>query len=46
MKALVKCQFYLMTLFVVVLLTVGTASSDDQTNLSTADVTQIGLTQY
>ena len=40
MKALMKHQFYLMTLFVSVLLTVGTVTSDDQTNLSTEDVMQ------
>ena len=33
MQVLAKCQFYLMTLLVAVLLTVGTAASDDQTNL-------------
>jgi hypothetical protein len=33
MKVLVKYQFYFMTLLVAVLLTVGTAASDDQTNL-------------
>lgn len=41
MKALVKCEFYLMTLFVAVLLTVGTAISDDQTDPSTGDTTQM-----
>ncbi len=41
MKVLVKCQFYLMTLLVAVLLTVGMAASDDRTNLSTEDVTQM-----
>jgi hypothetical protein len=41
MKALVKCQFHLMTLFVAVLLTVGTVSSDNQTNLPTENVTQM-----
>ncbi len=37
MKALVKCQFYLMTLFVAVLFTVGPAASDNRTDLSTGD---------
>ncbi len=37
MKALVKCKFYLMTLLVAVLLTVGTTASDDQTTPSTGD---------
>ena len=32
MKVFVKCEFYLMILFVDVLLTVGTVASDDQTN--------------
>ena len=41
MKALVKCQFYLTTLFVAVLLIVGTVSSDNQTNLSTENVKQM-----
>ena len=41
MKALVKCKFYLMMLFVAVLFTVGTAASDDQTKLSTGDTTQM-----
>ena len=39
MKALVKCKFYLMMLFVAVLFTVSTAASDDQTKLSTGDYT-------
>ena len=41
MKALVKCKFYLMMLFVAVLFTVSTAASDDQTKLSTRDTTQM-----
>ncbi|MDE0684643.1 MAG: DUF5694 domain-containing protein [Candidatus Poribacteria bacterium] len=41
MKTLVKYKFYLMTLLAAVLFTVGTTKSDDQTNLSTEDVTQI-----
>ena len=41
MKVLVKSKFYFMTLFAAVLLTVGTVASDDQTNLSTEDVTQM-----
>ena len=34
MKVLVRCQFYLMILFVAVLFAVGTAASDDRTELS------------
>ena len=34
MKTLVKCKFYLITLFAAVLLMVGAAASDDQANLS------------
>ena len=41
MKALVKCKFHLMMLFVAVLFTVSTAASDDQTKLSTGDTTQM-----
>ena len=41
MKVLVKCQFYFMMLLIAVLFTVGVAVSDDQTNLSTEDVTQM-----
>ena len=41
MKALVKCQFYLMMLFVAVLFTVGPAASDNQTELSAGDTTQM-----
>ena len=41
MKALVKCQFYLMTLLTIVLLTIGTAISDDQKDQSTGDTMQI-----
>ena len=41
MKVLVKCEFYLMILSVAVLFVVGIAASDDQTNLSTEDVTQM-----
>ena len=41
MKALVKCKFYFMTLFAAVLLTVGTVASDDQTDLSIGDATQM-----
>lgn len=41
MKGLGKCEFYLMTLFVAVLLTVSTVESDDQTDLSTGDTTQM-----
>ncbi|RKU21819.1 hypothetical protein C6500_05585 [Candidatus Poribacteria bacterium] len=41
MKVLVRCQFYLMILFVAVLFTVVTVAGDDQTKLSTEDVTQM-----
>ena len=41
MKSLVKCKFYSMTLLVVVLLTVGTAISDDQTDSSKGDTAQV-----
>lgn len=41
MKALVKCEFYLMILFAALLFTVGTVESDDQTELSTGDTTQM-----
>ena len=41
MKVLVKCQFYLMMSFVALLLTVGTAISNDQTDLSTGGTTQM-----
>ena len=41
MKALVKCEFYLMILFVAVLFVVGIAASDDQTDPSTEDTTQM-----
>ena len=41
MKALVKCQFYLMILFVTVLFAVGTAESGDQTDPSTGDAMQM-----
>ena len=37
MKSLVKCKFYLMMLFAAVLSMLGTAASDDQTNLSTGE---------
>ena len=40
MKALVKCQFYLMVLFATVLFIIGTAASGDQTGPSTGDTTQ------
>lgn len=40
MKVLGKCEFYLMTLFVAVLLIVGTAASDSRTDLSTEEVKQ------
>ena len=41
MKALVKCEFYLLILFVAVLFVIGIAASDDQTNSSTGDTTQM-----
>ena len=41
MQVLAKCKFYLMTLLVAVLLTIGTATSDNQTELSTGDTTQM-----
>ena len=41
MQVLAKCQFYLMTLLVAVLLAVGAAASDDRTNLSTGDTPQM-----
>ena len=41
MKSLVKCQVYFLLLFVVVLFTVGTVASDNQTELSTGDTTQM-----
>ena len=41
MKTLVKCKFYLPILLVVVLLTVGTAESDDRTDLSTGETKQM-----
>ena len=41
MKVLGKCQFYLMILFVAVLFAVGPAASDNQTELSTGDTTQM-----
>ena len=41
MKALVKCEFCLIMLFVAVLLAVGTVASDDQTDPSTEDTTQM-----
>lgn len=41
MKALVKCEFYLMILFTALLFTVGTAASADQTELSIGDTTQM-----
>lgn len=42
MKALVKCKFYLIMLLVAVLFTVGTVSSDNQTDASTETTKQIG----
>ena len=41
MKTLVKRKFHLMTLFVAVLLTVATATSDNQTDVSTEGVKQM-----
>ena len=41
MKTLVKRKFHLMTLFVAVLLTVATATSDNQTDVSTGGVKQM-----
>ena len=41
MKTLVKRKFHLMTLFIAVLLTVGTATSDDQIDVSTETTKQI-----
>ena len=41
MKALVKRKLYLMMLFVAVLFTVGTAASENQTDSSIGDTTQI-----
>ena len=41
MKTLVKRKFHLMTLFVAVLLTVATATSDNQTDVSTRGVKQM-----
>ncbi|MDE0469305.1 MAG: DUF5694 domain-containing protein [Candidatus Poribacteria bacterium] len=41
MKALVKCEFYFMILFAALLFTVGTVESDDRTELSTGDTTQM-----
>ena len=41
MKVVAKYKFYLMTLLAAVLFTVGVVVSDDQTNLSTENVTQI-----
>ena len=40
MKTLVKCKFYLITLFAAVLLMVGAAASDDQANLSIGESKQ------
>ena len=41
MRSLVKCEFYLMILFATALFTVGTTVSDDQTDLSTGNTTQM-----
>ena len=41
MRSLVKCEFYLMILFAIVLFTVGTTVSDDQTDVSTGNATQM-----
>ena len=41
MKALGKCEFCLIMLFAAVLLAVGTVASDDQTDPSTEDTTQM-----
>ena len=41
MKVLVKCKFYFLMLLAAVLLAIGTASSDNQTKLSTGDTTQM-----
>ena len=41
MKALVKVQFYWMILLAAVLFMVGTATSDDHTDISTGDMTQM-----
>ena len=42
MKVLGKCQFYFLMLLAAVLLTVGTVESDNQTDPSTGDTTQMG----
>ena len=41
MKTLVKCQFYLIALLVTMLFMVGTATSDNHTDVSTGDTKQI-----
>ena len=41
MKAVVKYKLYVITLLAAVLFTVGTAVSDDQTNVSTGDTKQM-----
>ena len=41
MKTLVKCKFYLITLLAAALSIAGTATSDDQTNISIGDVKQM-----
>ena len=41
MKALVKVQFYWMILLAAVLFMVGTATSDDHTDISTGDMMQM-----
>ncbi len=41
MRSLVRCKFYLMILLATVLFTVGTTVSDDKTDLSTGNTTQM-----
>ena len=41
MKVLVKCQLYLITLLAIMLFTVNTGTSDDQTDVSIGDIKQM-----